>query len=76
MCGAIIGTVNDFVSVTLTERGAAILNRQARGLNDDTIFEEGDTYTAMLWEILYTFGGSRIGQIAPFYNLQASHDTP
>lgn len=70
--------LNDTVTVTLTNRGAEILNRRARRSNkyfktiiskDD--YREGDNYTASLWTMFEDLGGERCaGSEAVFTNLR------
>lgn len=70
--------LNDTVTVTLTKRGAEILNGQARILNsrilshhfDDSHFE-GEIYKTQLWSIIDHFGGyCSIGSEIVFTNLR------
>lgn len=70
--------LNDTVTVTLTRRGAEILNKEARRLNsifkininrDD--FKEGDNYKGSLWMMFEKFGGyCSAGSEAVFTNLR------
>lgn len=70
--------LNDTVTVTLTKRGAEILNRKARKLNlafriilNKHDYKEGDDYTGSLWMMFEEFGGyCSAGSEAVFTNLR------
>lgn len=56
--------LNDMVRITLTEKGAEILNNSANDLNRafPTVqfkanFKSGDNYEVVLWKVFEEFGG-------------------
>jgi len=70
--------LNDTVTVTLTKRGAEILNKDARRLNlvfrkilNKHDYKEGDDYTRSLWMMFEEFGKHcSAGGEAVFTNLR------
>lgn len=70
--------LNDTVTVTLTKRGAEILNRKARKLNlafriilNKHDYKEGDEYKGSLWMMFEEFGAAcSAGGEAVFTNLR------
>lgn len=70
--------LNNIVTVTLTKRGADILNRKAMRLNrvfkimlNREDYKEGDDYTGSLWMMFECFGQACLaGSEAVFTNLR------
>lgn len=70
--------LNDTVTVTLTKRGAEILNKDARRLNlvfrkilNKHDYKEGDNYKGSLWMMFEKFGEyCSAGSEAVFKNLR------
>lgn len=66
--------VHTDVTVTLTDKGAEILNKRGQWFRDNVKgstskidYKEGDSYTAVLWEIMEIFGPHcSVGARVPF----------
>ena len=63
----IIKSMNDYVAVTLTEKGADVLNSKPWC---DGGYNDGDTYIAQFHALFYDFGDAwKIG-LLPFKNIR------
>lgn len=70
--------LNDTVTVTLTNRGAEILNNRYKVICEEypkagfrCDYEEGEDHSCLLWEMISKFSGScGLGQEAVFTNLR------